>query len=136
MALHDHGHTIADENRIDAGFVQHRRHGVVVGGEHADFLTVRLHGHESRDGHSFCGVRGHFKLSFASRGIAYWLNAAGSECLSANETSFRRINEIRSFADKLCGLSRFQESGAYQSPTSRRNPLGKIVIVAATAPGR
>ena len=35
--------TITDEDDVDAGLVDQRGHGVIVGGEHRDFLPVVLH---------------------------------------------------------------------------------------------
>ena len=51
VALHDVGGAVADEDDIDFGAVDELRHGVVVGGEHSDFLAMEFHILEHFGGH-------------------------------------------------------------------------------------
>ncbi len=55
MPLHGHGHAIADQDGLDAGGVEQPGQHVVVGREHADLATSRLHGDELGDGHPLVG---------------------------------------------------------------------------------
>ena len=57
MALHDHRHAVANQNPLDAGGIEQRGHRVVIGREHRDLLTRRLHGGEfgNRDATRFVG---------------------------------------------------------------------------------
>ena len=48
VAENDHGQRVADENEIDAGFVDEARSGVVVCGERGDGLALALHFAERR----------------------------------------------------------------------------------------
>ena len=53
VAEHDHGEGVADEDEVDAGFVDQAGGGVVVGGERGDGLALALHFCQRRNG-NFC----------------------------------------------------------------------------------
>ena len=53
MAEDDHGKRVADEQQVDAGFVDEAGAGVVVGGERGDGFALALHFAEGGHG-DFC----------------------------------------------------------------------------------
>ena len=53
IAQHHHAQRIADEDQIDAGFVDGERAGIVVGGDHGDGFAALFLGVQGGDGNFF-----------------------------------------------------------------------------------
>ena len=47
--LYHHSERIADEKAMDSGFIQEFRSGVIISGQHRDFLSTLFHALESSD---------------------------------------------------------------------------------------
>ena len=63
VTLHDHAERVADQQHVDAGFVEQPRERGVVRGEHGDLLAALLHLPEGLDGDA---RRLHSSLPFCS----------------------------------------------------------------------
>ena len=50
VAQHHHAQRIADENQIDAGFVDGQRAGIIIGGDHRDGFAALFLGVQGGDG--------------------------------------------------------------------------------------
>src|SRR5438477_523723 len=48
---HDHRGRVPDQDDVDSSFFSHEPGGVVVGGDHDDGLTIRLHLGDTRERH-------------------------------------------------------------------------------------
>src|SRR5580704_10073064 len=101
MPLDNHGHRVADENRVNTGRVNDPRPQVVVGRQNRKLVSLLLGGPEAWDRHRLCTRVAGGTVGCHGDSVSHSMLGADKRCTPQGAANSDRIEYARSIFERL-----------------------------------